>query len=231
MAFSLGGSRSSSNSSSKDEVFGASNYLGLFSQASHIASRVDTGNLEEQGKSLFTGGLGAIQSLLGETELDQYTSQYLQGRMNGEGSTANEQIANVGDDIGRFFNQQIMPGIASKAIGAGQLGGGRQGVAEGMAVDAVGREFSNAATNIRTADMAMRDQAANASIAYGANRNAAASSALSAIPNVNAALQSYSMSGLAPYYALSDILGNPTVLNESKSRSSSTSLNLGVSAG
>ncbi len=45
-----------------------------------------------------------------------------------------------------------MPGITSEAVAGGALGGGRQGVAQGKAVESVGREFRRGSLEIRNAD-------------------------------------------------------------------------------
>lgn len=61
-----------------------------------------------------------------------------------------QQIQGFGADLGNFFQNQILPGIASSAGVAGQFGGSRQGVAAGMAGQDLGRQFAQGATNIRS---------------------------------------------------------------------------------
>ncbi len=54
--------------------------------------------------------------------------------------------------ISENFNQNILPGIQSDAVGAGQFGGGRQGVAEGIAARDANRLGSEFAQNLISQD-------------------------------------------------------------------------------
>ena len=47
----------------------------------------------------------------------------------------------------RTVNQQIMPGINNDAFAAGQYGGSRQGIAQGLALQGLGTEAGNLAQN------------------------------------------------------------------------------------
>ncbi len=64
--------------------------------------------------------MGAWQSML--TAPDVASNPYVQGMLEQQGSLLN-----------RNLQENILPGIQTGAIGAGQLGGSRQGVAEGIA--------------------------------------------------------------------------------------------------
>ncbi len=102
----------------------------------------------------------------------------------------------------------------------GTLGGGRQGVAQGKAIDAVGREFQRGATSLRTADMAQRDAAAGTLLQ---NRTAGATAGVNALPGVLGLAESGFGAELAPWQALAGIMGGPTTLAGSEQSSYSQS--------
>ena len=72
-----------------------------------------------------------LQNLIGGTQ-EAYKSM-----LNAPDVSNNPWVQNLTDvtasRIGDQFQENIMPGITSRAIGAGQLGSSRQGIAEGMA--------------------------------------------------------------------------------------------------
>ena len=61
---------------------------------------------------------------------------------------AQAQIGQLGQGLGRLFNQQIMPGIQSTFGQAGQLGGSRQALAQGQAAEGLGQAFTGGALDI-----------------------------------------------------------------------------------
>jgi hypothetical protein len=62
--------------------------------------------------------------------------------------------------IGEQFREQIMPALSSDAIAAGGLGGGRQGVAEGVAAGQLGRNLQDFGAELYNADQNRAMQAA-----------------------------------------------------------------------
>ncbi|MEX2125465.1 MAG: hypothetical protein WD795_16345 [Woeseia sp.] len=233
--FSFGGSKSSSQSSGfsraqdqsiSDSISGGSSVSGgqstsgqniafedifakLFGGASDAAGRLDPSMLTQQANTLFSGGMNFFDSLGGGAD-----SEYLAGRVSGESPVLQEQIDALGGDIGRFFSEQINPAITSEAIAGGALGGGRQGVAQGAAAAAAGREFQTGATKLRSDDIAARDTAAGT---LGNQRIASAGTAFSGIPALGGAAEQAFSAELAPYAALSQILGGPTTLTNAQS--------------
>ena len=62
----------------------------------------------------------------------------------------NSQIQNFGQDISRNLRENILPGLGSNAQMAGQRGGSRQGIAEGLAAQGAQRQFATGAANMRS---------------------------------------------------------------------------------
>lgn len=238
--FSFGGSKSRSSSSSLD--FGAQQSFSdslsqAFSQStsggaasSFSTQRIanadilaqlyqgalgavpDAGLFQGQASELFSGGLSILDRLGVGAGQD-----FLRSRVEGQSPVLDEQIGALSSDLGRFFREELNPAISAKAVAGGTLGGGRQGVAQGRAIDAVGREFQRGATELRARDIASRDAAAGALMA---GETAAAGTALGAIPGLLGVAESGYASSLAPYTALAQIIGGPTVLTEAGSESS-----------
>jgi len=184
----------------------------LFGGAEGAASGLDPSMLSQTANQLFSGGTEFLDALSGGADTD-----FLQARLSGESPVLGEQIDALGEDVGRFFNEQILPGITSEAIAGGGLGGGRQGVAEGLAAQGAGREFQRGATALRGADIAQRDQAA---ALLGQNRIAGAEAGLSQLGGLAGLAEFGFGAELAPFERLAAILGGPTVLGDSTSFSS-----------
>jgi hypothetical protein len=237
MAFSFGGSKQSSSSqgssSSQDSSIGASVSGGtsaggsessqsiafedvfarLFGGAEGAAAGLDPSMLSDQANQLFSGGIDFLDSLSGGPGTD-----FLQSRVSGESPVLGEQIGALGEDIGRFFQEQILPGISSEAVQGGSLGGGRQGVAEGIAAESSAREFQRGATGLRAADIQQRDAAA---AILGDQRIAGAVGGIGGLGSLAGIADFGFGADLAPFDRLAAILGGPTVTGESSSFSGS----------
>jgi len=181
----------------------------LFGGAEGAAAGLDPSMLSGAANQLFSGGLGFLDNLSGGPGAD-----FLQSRVAGESPVLGEQIGALGEDIGRFFNEQILPGITSEAVAGGSLGGGRQGVAEGFAADTAGREFQRGATSLRAADIQARDQAA---ATLGQQRIAGAQAGLGGLGGLAGIANLGFGAELQPFERLSALLGQQTVLGESTS--------------
>lgn len=208
--------KSSSSSTSTDSVFQSDIFSRLFSGAEGVAGGINTAGLTQAANDLFQQGSGFLSGLSDIASGNDPTGQYLQGRVNGVGSTANDQVSQLKADLDAFFNENLLPGITSDAAGAGQLGGGRQGVAQAGAVGQVARAFSQGATQIRTQDLAQRDAIAQQ---LQQQQAGAAQAGLNFLPQQFGLAQSGSLAALSPYLALGQVLGGPTVLNQSQSKS------------
>ena len=122
------------------------------------------GTQQELGQG-FGGGFGqgqaGIDALSGIAQGTDPASQALQQQAFGQNPALQQQIGQLGQDINRQFQQQLV-GIESEAIGGGQLGGGRQGVAQGLLGQSAQDAFSRGATDLRGQDIGRQLQAAQA---------------------------------------------------------------------
>lgn len=122
----------------------------------------------------------------------------------------NPMVSNYAAQLGRDFQQQILPGISRGAQGAGQLGGSRQGVAEGLAAQGLGNNLAEFAGNQYNQDMnrmlAGIGQAQNV-LGFG--------------------MSPYTASWL-PLQMMGGLLGRPTVLQEGSSESDSSSFGISL---
>lgn len=168
------------------------------------------GLFQGQAAQLFEGGLSILDRLGVGAGQD-----FLRSRVSGESPVLQEQISALSSDLGRFFREELNPAITARAVAGGTLGGGRQGVAQGRAIDAVSREFQRGATELRARDIAARDAAASALMA---GETAAAGTALGALPGLLGIAESSFAAPLAPFQALAQIIGGPTVLTEAGSQ-------------
>lgn len=111
------------------------------------------------------------------------------------------QIGQLGNQLGSFWQNQIQPGIRSDFTGLGQLGSSRQAVAEGLATDSLFRNFASGAGDLL---------GQSAQLALGANQ-----AGLESLGG----LQSLGLGGyFGPYATLAGIYGNPTVLSNSTNK-------------
>jgi hypothetical protein len=161
--------------------------------------------LTDQAQALFSGGTKFLDAL-------QQGTDYLGGRVAGESPVLAEQINALGGDIGKFLQEQILPGITSQGVATGTLGGGRQGVAQGLAAEAATRQFQQGATSLRAQDIAARDAAAG-------QLGGLATQGIAGATGLYGLAQAGSLAGLAPYQSLAGILGGPTVLTQQQATS------------
>lgn len=167
----------------------------------------------DEAKQLFTGGLGFLDKLQKVPGSD-----YLASRLTGPDAAAEAQIGVLGDRLGKFFNEQLMPGITQRGVATGTLGGSRQSVSIGKAAGQVSDSYSSGVASILASSQAARDAAA---ATLGSQSIGAAGTGLSALPGVLGLSNAGLNAGLSPYMALSQIIGGPTVLTDSSSQSSS----------
>ena len=127
----------------------------LRNNAKAMASTQDMSGLFELSQGLQNTGQGFLDTLGG----NQFTDQ-LAGMATYDPTRVSANIDQLGADLGRQFNQQIMPGITSEAIGLGGMGGSRQGVAEGIAAQGVADALARGSTDIINQERARNLQAA-----------------------------------------------------------------------
>lgn len=177
----------------------------------------------------FLGQLGGIGQQQGPG------STFLQERLSQQNPFLNEQISQLGSDIGQQFQESILPGIRRGAQVVGGQGGGRQGVAEGIAATGASDAFARGAGALRFGDVQQRQQAATA-----LNQNQIAQQSLQAQSALGGlgSLQGLFNLGLSPFQAqfaplqqLASILGGPTVLQQGAGQQSSTQQSTGSGSG
>lgn len=215
---SVSASQSQSQSQSTEDIAFRDLYAGLYGNATNAASgaAANAGVLGDAAKQLFTGGSQYLQSLGGDAG-----SSYLEGRLSGSNPVLEEQISQLQQDTGRLFREELNPAITSRAVSGGTLGGGRQGVAQGLAADSAARVFTQGATALRAGDIASRDSVAQSIATNSLN---AASTGLGALPSLLDVLERGNNAELGVYSNLSAILGGPTTLTQSQSGSTASSL-------
>lgn len=216
-SFSRGTSQSTSGSTGRSftDVAFSDIFASLYGNASGAAGRMaaQAPGFSEQAQQLFSGGMSFLDELGGG-------SDYLDSRLSSENPVLQQQIDALGGDLGKFFREELNPAITSSAVMSGTLGGGRQGVAQGKATEAVGREFQRGALELRAADVASRDAIASTLLA---NRTQAAGAGLNALPGLAGIAEAGFGAELAPWEALAGILGGPTTLAGSEQSSFSQS--------
>jgi len=193
---------------SSDSVFSADLLRQLYGGALGAAGTIDPGAATDRVNQLFTGGVGILDRL-GEGGAGE---DYLNRRLaDDNGTVLNGQIDALGSDLGRFFNEELNPAIRGSAVAAGQLGGGREGVAQGAAASSILKEFASGAANLRAADLTQRDNAALGLLDAQNKRGATALGSLGELASIGSG-----SSVLDPYRALGEIFGAPTVTTESE---------------
>jgi hypothetical protein len=206
---SVSGSGGASQSQSEQSIAFEDIFARMFGGAEGAAGGLDPSMLTEAANKLFTSGAGFMQGIGGDAGSD-----YLKGRLSGDNAVLQDQIDQLGQDLGGFFNEQLMPGITEQAVSGGQLGGGRQGVAQGRAIEEVGKMFTRGATDLRAGDIAARDAAAGT---LAGNAISGASVGFQGMGAMAGAADMGFSANLAPYERLAQIIGGPTVLGSSSS--------------
>jgi hypothetical protein len=180
---------------------------------------------------LGAGGIGDMASMLsqqlggqGQQFLQQFQgmqqaggggTDFLQQRVSQQNPFLNEQINQMGLDMNQQFTQSILPAISQGAQAVGGLGGGRQGVAQGLASQGMQQAFAQQSANLRFQDVGLRQAAAGQLSQGGLQAGQAGMGSLGGLFNM----------GMSPFAAqfqplaqLAAILGGPTVLSQQQSQ-------------
>jgi hypothetical protein len=183
-------------------------YKKMFGGASVAAEGVamQAPQLQQAAQQLFTGGSQFLQTLGGNAGTD-----YMKERLGSSGAV-DDIVASMKTDAANLFRDDLNPAITSRAVAGGTLGGGRQGVAQGVAQARVADDFTRNAAALRYSDVQAKDNIA-ASVAN--NSIAAANTGLGALPGMLDIMERGQNAELAPYGSLSAILGGPTTLTTS----------------
>jgi hypothetical protein len=211
-------SLSTSSSASDQSVFNSDIITQLMQKAGMAANAtIGAGDLAAASKQLFTGGSSFLDSLHSP---DDAGTSYMNDRLNNN-DVANQQIQQLQTDTGKLFSEQLNPQITADAVAGGNLGGGRQGVAQGMAMQTLADNFSRQATAIRAGDQSSKDAVASQ---IAQNSLTAANTGLGALPGLLSVESQGANANMDVYGKLAQIFGGPTTLTSSKSGSISASI-------
>lgn len=183
----------------------------LFKGAEGAAGGLDPSLLTEASNQLFSGGTDFLSSIGGDAG-----TAFLTERLANRDSLEADQVSQLKTDIGKLFNEELLPGITSDAVAGGQLGGGRQGVAEGKALEAAAEAFKTGSLDIRATNQAQLDALAAGVAGRGIQ---GAQVGLTGLSDVAGIAEMGFGADLRGAQLLSGILGGPTVLGESASQS------------
>ena len=126
----------------------------------------------------------------------------------------NSQIHGLGQDLGRFYREQILPGIGGRYAQAGQRGGSRQGIAEGQAAGRIGEEFAQQANAMRMGAYGQQQAAAGQLAALGQQGLYSGYGALGNLAGTNMQnMLGYQGMQLNPFQIGAQIYGAPSVLS------------------
>jgi hypothetical protein len=214
---SMGGS-----SSTQDIAFGDF-FKSLYGGASKAADAavMQAPQLMQIASQLFTGGGEFLQGMK-----ENSGAQYMQDRLTGDDSVLRSQIGEMQNDLGKFYNEQLNPAITSRAVAGGNLGGGRQGVAQGMAMQGVTEQMRKGSVDLRAKDQAQKDSIAGT---IAQNSIEAASTGLGALPSLMDIAGKGANAELGIYSNLASILGGPTTLTTANSYEQASSTSQGAS--
>ena len=194
--------------------------VGLFGQ-----QQGQQGQFAGQSQQLFQQGQQTLGGLTDNRFLDA-----LQGQAGGNPDLVAAQTGQLSDVLAQQFREQINPAITSQAVGGGTLGGGRQGVAQGAAIQGQQRALAAGNVGFQTADAARSLQASQAG---GQLFGQGAQSQLAALPGLQQLLAGPQAQQLQSLMGLISGIGGPTVLNQqsafdtSRASSSSSGFNIG----
>jgi len=207
-SFGVGGSSSVSSSvgSSGQSIAFEDLFSKLYGGATGAAAGIDTGGISDAAASLFSGGLSFLDRLGGGAGADELAARV------SDTSARDAQLATLKTSLGDFFNENLVPGITSRGVSTGTLGGSRDAVELAAAAKAVSGQFATGASSIIAQDQAARDAAAGK---LADVTNAGAGTGLSALASLYGLAQGGATAGLLPYQQLAAILGGPTTLTSS----------------
>lgn len=208
-AGSVSGGASVSQAASRDRIAFEDVFSRLFSSAEGSAAGLDPSLLTDASNQLFAGGTEFLEGIGGDAG-----TAFLTERLADRDTLEAEQIDQLQTDIGKLFQEELLPGITSEAVAGGQLGGGRQGVAQTGATEAAAEAFTRGSLDIRQQNQAQLDELA-AGVAsrniQGAQVGLAGGDSLAALAELGFGADFRSIQMLA------EVFGGPQTLTESLS--------------
>lgn len=129
--------------------FAADPFGGIDPIAGRTTNQQDTlAQLISQGGSLAGDAFSNLQAGLGEFDPNN--------------AAITGAIDAVAGDVNRNLTRNILPAVGSAATSAGQFGGSRQGIAEGLALSDANQQISDVASQLRLQDLnSFQDRQAN----------------------------------------------------------------------
>lgn len=218
--FNFGAQGSESGGGSTSRIAFEDVFAQLFGGASGAAAGIDTGAITGAANSLFSSGAGFLDTLTGGGA----GAGHLEDRLARGGQFADDQIDLLGEDISKFLAEDVNPAITAGGVNAMTLGGSRGDLQRGLASEAALKEFSRGSLNIRRNEQSALDKIATDLAADEQGRNLGA---LGMLPGLFGLAESGAMANLSPFAALSQILGGPTVLQDSNQFASSFGFDFG----
>lgn len=177
-------------------------------------------------------GLGQQSQQFGQMGMQNPFMAQMMQQAQGNPDLVAAQTQQLSGDLAQQFNEQINPAIGRTAAGLGQLGGGRQGVAQGAAIQGQQRALAQGALGFQQADV-MRQLGAGQ--AGGQMFGAGIGQAMQGLGQQAGFMGQGFMAQFQPLQQLAALFGDPTVLSkqqaqnqsQSSGQSSSSSFNLG----
>lgn len=201
-------STSSGQSSSSESIAFEELYRSLYGDAKTAAAGIDAPEISKAAKQLFSGGLGFLERLNGNAGTDA-----LKARI-GDTSARDSQLEALRSQLGDFFNEDLLPGVTSRGVATGTLGGDRDAVEIERAAKAVSGQFATGAASIIGQDQTQRD---NAAMSLAGLDQQGALGGLNALSSLFGLAEGGELAKFAPMQLLAQVLGGPTVLGESQS--------------
>ena len=194
------------------------------------------GDVASQLAAMLGGqGQGFLSQLQGVGQGTLPGSGFLEQRLSQQNPFLNEQISQLGQDIGQQFRESILPGIRGNALAVGGLGGGRAGVAEGLAAQGAQQAFGQQAANLRFQDVGLRQAAAgqlqNAGLQQMGLQGQAASQGLSSLGGLMNLGMSPFGAQFGPLAQFAALLGPQNILSQQNSFGSSFGRSSGTNFG
>ena len=169
------------------------------------------------------GSVGAAktqvqQDLMGQVMNNPFGDQ-LKSFSQPNNQMVQQNVDMLGQNLQKQLQNSLMPQIADQSIQSGGFGGGRQGIAQGLALQGTQDAFAQGALGIQNNAYNQANQATQ----FGSNFNL--QSAMGGMGMLGQAQQQE----MTPFLTLAQILGSPTVLNSGKGKTSGSGSSSGWS--
>ena len=180
----------------------------------------------QQSQDLFQQG----QQLIGGLTDNPFLSN-LQQQAGGNQQLVQQQTNQLGEDLGRFFNEQLVPGIGAIGQQAGQFGQSRGNIGRGLAAQGVTDQFQRGATQLQAADAQRAQQAATAGAQFFGQGTQAGLQGLQGLQGLLSSPfgeQLNSLLGLVQGIGDPNVLSQQSAINFGQSSSKSSGFNIGL---